>query len=143
SFHNSPGSRQPAFASGHAIRYPSGSRPVTAGGAVWYRAFFSIFRYPGICFLSHPVPAAHISILYRTAHRCHRRAKGFPCSTHSSYSLAGRRLSPGNGGVLTPASRAADATCRNLTGASLKPPLLAIRGPKANESSRSEERRVG
>ena len=108
---------------------------MTAGGAVSYRAFPSIFRYPGVCFLSHPVPAAHISILYRTAHRCHRRATGFPCSTHSSYSLAGCRLSPGNGGVLTPALRAADATCRNLTDVFLKPPILAIRGPKANESS--------
>ena len=44
-------------------------------------------------------------------------------------------FSPGNGGVLAPASHAAGATCRDLTGVFLKPPILAIRGPKANESS--------
>lgn len=108
---------------------------MTAGGAATHRAFPSIFRRPGLRFLSHPVPAAHISIPCRKAHRSNRRATGFPCSTPSRYGLAGCRLSPGNGGVLTPASRAADATCRNRTGTSLKPPTPAVREPKANESS--------
>jgi hypothetical protein len=100
------------------------------------RAFPSAFRRPGVHFLSHPVPATHISAPYGHAHRPSRRVTGFPCSTHFRYDLAGCRLSPEGGGVLAPSPLPLSCHLPDLPRLALATPdICQTEGLNVNEES--------
>lgn len=100
-------------------------------------AFPSAFRRPGVRFLSHPVPATHISAPYGHAHRPSRRVTGFPCSTHSRYDLAGCRLSPEGGGVLAPSPLPLSRHLPDLPRLALATPdICQLRGSTLTRSQR-------